>query len=62
MPYDEFPWFKDQPVKVIYNVEEQSPGHFYWPDIDVDLSEDIIENPAHYPKQASHNKQKQSDA
>ena len=58
MPHDEFPWFKDQPVKFIYNVEEPSPGHFYWPDVDVDLSESIIENPAHYPKQASLNKKK----
>ncbi len=56
MPYDEFPWFKDQPVKVIYNVEEQSAGHFYWPDIDVDLSEKIIENPGHYPRKSVHNK------
>lgn len=56
MPYEEFPWFKEQPVKVIYNVEEQSPGHFYWPDIDVDLSEKMIENPSHYPRQALHNK------
>ncbi len=38
MPYDEFPWFKDQPVRVILNVEEPSPGHFHWPDIDVDLT------------------------
>ncbi len=53
MSYDNFPWFKDQPVKVIYNVEEPSPGHFYWPDIDVDLSENIIENPARYPKQSN---------
>ena len=52
MPYDEFPWFKDQPVKVIHNVEEPSPGHFYWPDIDVDLSEKIIENPSRYPNKA----------
>ena len=52
MSYEDFPWFKDQPVKVIYNVEEQSPGHFYWPDIDVDLSESIIENPSRYSLQA----------
>ena len=61
MPYDEFPWFRDQPVKIIYNVEEPSPGHFYWPDIDVDISENIIENPSHYPHQASHNQSRQSD-
>ena len=52
MPYDEFPWFKDQPVKAIHNVEEPSPGHYYWPDIDVDLSDKIIENPSHYPNKA----------
>ena len=49
MSYEDFPWFKDQPVKVILNVEEQSPGHFYWPDIDVDLTEEIIEHPNRFP-------------
>ena len=53
MSYDDFPWFKNQPVKVIYNVEEPTTGHFYWPDIDIDLSENIIENPHHYPRKAS---------
>ena len=48
MSYEDFPWFKDQPVKSIINVEEQSPGHFYWPDIDVDLTEEIIENPERF--------------
>ena len=61
MPYEEFPWFRDQPVKVIHNVEEPSAGHFYWPDMDVDLSESIIENPERFPRK-SHNKQNQSDA
>ncbi len=49
MSYDDFPWFKDQTVKSIVNVEEQSSGHFYWPDIDVDLTEEIIESPKHFP-------------
>lgn len=52
MPYSEFPWFKDQPVNSIINVEEQSKGHFYWPDIDVDLTEEIIENPNYFPLKA----------
>ncbi|MBU0498827.1 MAG: DUF2442 domain-containing protein [Gammaproteobacteria bacterium] len=52
MPYDEFPWLKDQPVKVILNVEEPSPGHFYWPDIDVDLTQEIIEHPERFPNTA----------
>lgn len=49
LSYDDFPWFKDQPVKAIFNLEEPCPGHFHWPDIDVDLSEKIIEHPAQYP-------------
>lgn len=49
MPYDDFPWFKDQPVKSIINVEEPSPGHFFWPDIDVDLTDEIIKYPTRFP-------------
>jgi hypothetical protein len=49
MSYDDFPWFKDQVIKVIINVEEQSPGHFYWPDLDIDLTEEIIEHPERFP-------------
>jgi len=54
LPNDEFPWFKDRPVKEILNVEEPRPGHFYWPDLDVDLTEEIIENPERFPKRAKH--------
>ena len=32
IPYEEFPWFKDAPIGKILNVEEPTPGHFYWPD------------------------------
>ncbi len=49
LPYDEFPWFKDQPVKVMTNVTQPSPGHFYWPDVDVDLTKEMIENPKRFP-------------
>ena len=49
MPYEDFPWFKDQTVKSILRVEEPSPGHYYWPDIDVDLTEEIIEHPERFP-------------
>ncbi|MES9901665.1 MAG: DUF2442 domain-containing protein [Sedimenticola sp.] len=52
MSYDDFPWFKDQTVKSIINVEEQSPGHFYWPAIDVDLTEEMIEHPDRFPLKA----------
>ena len=54
MSYEDFPWFKSQPVEAIFNLEEQSPGHFYWPDIDVDLTEGIIEFPDLFPLKAKH--------
>ncbi|VAW18741.1 hypothetical protein MNBD_BACTEROID05-959 [hydrothermal vent metagenome] len=52
MSYQNFPWFKEQTIKSVINVEEQSKGHFYWPDLDVDLTEEIIENPDKYPLKA----------
>ena len=52
LSYEDFPWFKDRTVKSIINVEEQAPGHFYWPDLDVDLTEQIIEHPQRFPLKA----------
>lgn len=53
MTYDDFPWFKDKSVGAILNVQEQSPGHFYWPDMDVDLTEEMIEHPERFPLKAN---------
>lgn len=52
MSYDDFPWFKDVPVGKILNIEEPSPGHFYWPDLDVDLGVESIEHPNRFPLKA----------
>ena len=49
MSYDDFPWFREMVVKSIVNVEEQSPDHFYWPDLDVDLTREIIKHPERFP-------------
>ena len=49
MSYKDFPWFKEAPVGKILNVEEPTPGHFYWPDLDIDLSVNIITNPGLFP-------------
>jgi hypothetical protein len=54
LSYEEFPWFKDQPVKSIINVTEQGKEHFYWPDIDVDLTAESIEHPERFPLKAKH--------
>jgi len=52
IPYDEFPWFKDVPIRKILNVEEPTPGHFYWPELDVDLGIESIEHPERFPLKA----------
>ncbi|MFK8078121.1 MAG: DUF2442 domain-containing protein [Granulosicoccus sp.] len=52
LSYDNFPWFRDKTVSQIFNVEEASLGHFYWPELDIDLSEKIIQNPLAFPLQA----------
>ncbi len=49
LPYSDFPWFLDQPVRTIINVTNPSPGHFYWPDLDIDISEESIEHPERFP-------------
>lgn len=52
MSYEDFPWFKNIAVGKILNVEEPRPGHFYWPDLDIDLTEEIIEHPERFPLKA----------
>ena len=52
LSYEDFPWFKEKPVKEIFDVEEPQPGHFYWPQLDVDLSLDMIEQPEKFPLKA----------
>jgi len=52
MPYEKFPWFKDVPVGKVLNVEEPVPGHFHWPDLDIDLTSEIIEHPERFPLQS----------
>jgi hypothetical protein len=53
MSYEDFPWFKNQPINAIITVEEVSHGHFYWPIIDVDLTLEMIRNPERFPLMAT---------
>ena len=52
MSYEEFPWFKEVPVSKILKVEEPRPGHFYWLELDIDLTTEIIEHPERFPQKA----------
>jgi hypothetical protein len=50
MPFDEFPWFADATVRQISHVERHSLDTFHWPDLDVDLTLDMIDHPEKYPR------------
>lgn len=56
LSFKDFPWFKEAPVGKILNLEELSPGHFYWPDLDVDLGIETIKNPERFPLKAKTNR------
>ena len=45
LSYQDFPWLKEAPVGKILHVEEPSLGHFYWPDLDIDLGIETIKHP-----------------
>lgn len=49
LPFDRFPWFRDASIGAIGHIEQLRPGHLHWPDLDVDLTFDMIEHPEKYP-------------
>ncbi|NKB22919.1 MAG: DUF2442 domain-containing protein [Kiritimatiellae bacterium] len=49
LPFDDFPWFANATVRQICHIERYRPHHFHWPDIDVDLTLDMIDHPDKYP-------------
>ena len=49
LDYDHFPWFKEAKVSEITNLEVSTSSALHWPDLDVDLSLKIIQNPDGYP-------------
>jgi hypothetical protein len=52
LSYEAFPYFKDQTLNAIQNVQLLHDYHLYWPDLDVDLEIDNLENPDKYPLQS----------
>lgn len=47
--YESYPYFKDQTLRAIQNVQLLHGYHLYWEDLDVDLEIDNLENPEKYP-------------
>ena len=51
LSFSDFPWFMDASIKSISHVKKESENHLYWPDLDVDLTVEMIDNPEAYPLQ-----------
>jgi hypothetical protein len=49
MSFEQFPWFRSAAIGAIHHVEQPSPRHLYWPDLDVDLAVESIEHPERFP-------------
>jgi hypothetical protein len=49
LSYKDSPYFKNQTLSSIQNVQFSHGYHLYWPELDVDLEIDNLENPEKYP-------------
>ena len=43
LPFTQFPWFRHAPLDAVFRVELPEPGRLHWPDLDVDLDLDSLE-------------------
>ena len=49
LDFIEYPIFKKQIISSIQNVKLLHGYHLYWPELDIDLELDNLENPEKYP-------------
>ncbi len=49
LAFEDFPWFKNATIPSILNIQLLRPHHLYWPDLDVDLELESLQNPEKYP-------------
>ena len=47
--YEDYPYFKEQTLSAIQDVQLLHGYHLYWPALDVDLEIDNLEHPEKYP-------------
>jgi len=52
LSFQEFPYFREQPIRAVQSVQVVHEVHLRWPDLDVDLEIDNLEHPERYPLKA----------
>jgi len=48
LSYQDFPWFKEGTIDQVLHVELLHENHLYWPDLDIDLTIDMMRKPEQY--------------
>lgn len=49
LSYEDYPWFRNAKVAQIHNVQLLHGDHLRWPDLDIDLTLAMIDQPHAYP-------------
>lgn len=49
LSFTDYPWFKNAKISAICHVKLLHKHHLYWPDLDVDLTIEILSQPEKYP-------------
>ena len=49
LSFHDFPWLREATIAQLARIERPQPEHLHWPDLDVDLTLEIIERPADFP-------------
>ena len=49
LPFEKFPWFREEPIGKVVHVELLSAQHLYWPELDVELDVESILYPERFP-------------
>ena len=47
--FAQFPWFRHATIGELSNVTLPNARHLYWPDLDIDLAVDSLDDPERYP-------------
>ncbi len=53
LSYEDYPYFRDQTLSAIQNVQLLHGYHLHWRQLDVDLEIDNLEHPEKYPLRSS---------
>ena len=49
LAFSDFPWFRDATIAQLATIERPQAHPLHWPDLDVDLTLEIIERPEAFP-------------